>query len=114
MNSSTWRWRSVKVAAATSVAGAVRAGAGVRTAALGRGLALTVLRAGAALGGSSPGIAERRPHVQTVVVQTGDTLWSLARRLAPRSDPRAVVDALVQARGSSTVVPGETITWLRP
>jgi hypothetical protein len=81
---------------------------------LGLGLALTVVRAGAALGGSSPGIAGRRPHVQTVVVQPGDTLWSLASRLAPGSDPRAVVDALVQARGSSTVVPGETITWLRP
>jgi hypothetical protein len=39
-------------------------------------------------------------------------LWSIAERLAPERDPREVVDALVQARGSSTIVPGETLTWL--
>lgn len=82
-------------------------------AALGLGVVLSVARAGAALGGSSPAIPVRHPHVMTIVVEPGDTLWSIARRLAPHSDPRAVVDALVQAHGSSTIVPGETLTWLQ-
>ena len=69
-------------------------------------------QAAAALGGSSRAPAERRPQVQTVVVEPGDTLWSIAREVAPHSDPREVVDAIVQARGTATVLPGETITWL--
>jgi Tfp pilus assembly protein FimV len=31
------------------------------------------------------------------VVEPGDTLWSIARRVAPGRDPRPVVDALVEA-----------------
>jgi LysM domain len=31
------------------------------------------------------------------VVQPGDTLWSIARQVAPGRDPRPVVDALVEA-----------------
>jgi Tfp pilus assembly protein FimV len=31
------------------------------------------------------------------VVQPGDTLWSIARRVAPGRDPRPVVDATVEA-----------------
>lgn len=80
--------------------------------AVGAGLALAVGHAGAALGGDSLAPAERRPEVVTVVVEPGDTLWSVARRLAPGRDPRPVVDALVQARGSAELVPGETLTWL--
>jgi hypothetical protein len=49
--------------------------------------------------------------VRTIVVQPGDSLWSVARRLEPGSDPRAVVDAIVEARGTAEVMPGETITW---
>ena len=75
-------------------------------------LVLTVARAGAALEGSSLTSPERLPHVRTVVVEPGDSLWSLAGRLAPGSDPRGVVDALVEARGTASVAPGETITWL--
>ncbi len=75
-------------------------------------LALTVARAGAALEGNPLATPERLPHVRTVVVQPGDSLWSIAGRIAPDRDPRAVVDALVEARHTSAVVPGETITWL--
>jgi len=82
---------------------------------VGLGLVLTVARAAAAFGESNPlATPERLPHVQaqTVVVQPGDTLWSVARRLAPGSDPRKVVDALVRARGGDAVVrPGDTIRW---
>ena len=78
---------------------------------LGLGFVLTAARAGAALGGT-PASPARLPHVQSVVVQPGDTLWSIARRVAPQRDPRDVVDALAKARGSSALVPGETLTWL--
>ncbi len=39
-------------------------------------------------------------------------LWSIAGALAPDADPREVVDALVEARGTAALLPGETITWL--
>jgi LysM domain len=38
-----------------------------------------------------------------VVVQSGDTLWSLAERVAPEEDPRAVVDAIVELNGLDSV-----------
>jgi hypothetical protein len=78
---------------------------------LGLGIALTAARAGAALRGTLASPA-RLPHVRTVVVQPGDTLWSLAHQLAPERDPRGVVDALVDARGTTNIAPGETLTWL--
>lgn len=81
-------------------------------AALGLGVLLTAAHASAALGGTTTA-PERSPHVEQVVVHEGDTLWSVAERLAPNSDPRAVVDALAQARGSSAVEPGELITWAK-
>jgi hypothetical protein len=79
---------------------------------VGLGLVLTVARAATALEGHPLATPERLPHVRTVVVQPGDSLWSIAGRIAPERDPRAVVDALVEARHSSSLVPGESITWL--
>ena len=79
---------------------------------IGLGLVLTVARAGAALEGGSLATPERLPHVRTIVVQPGDSLWSIAHELAPEHDPRSVVDAMVEARGTSTLAPGETVTWL--
>src|SRR5262249_4646531 len=58
--------------------------------ALGLGIVLTAARAGAALGGSLATPA-RLPHVRTVVVQPGDSLWAIAHRIAPTRDPREVV-----------------------
>ncbi len=75
----------------------------------GLGLVLTVARAGAALGGSTLASSGRLPHVQQVVVQPGDSLWSIAKRVAPGHDPRPIVDALAAALGSSALAPGETI-----
>lgn len=49
----------------------------------------------------------------SVVVDKGDTLWSIAQELEPKRDTREVVDQLVQARGTSNVYLGETITWQR-
>ncbi|WP_299959690.1 LysM peptidoglycan-binding domain-containing protein [uncultured Modestobacter sp.] len=39
----------------------------------------------------------------TVVVQPGDSLWSIAREVAPEEDPRAVVDAIVELNGLDSV-----------
>jgi hypothetical protein len=46
-----------------------------------------------------------------VVVQPGDTLWSLAQDLAPHEDPRAVVDAIVDLNDLEGVglVPGQRL-----
>ena len=77
-------------------------------------------QAGAALGGSSLATPERRPAAadtaaapgsRSTVVRPGDSLWSVAARLAPDSDPRPVVDALAEARHGTVVMPGETIEW---
>jgi nucleoid-associated protein YgaU len=82
-------------------------------AALGLGVLLTAAHAGAALGGSTTTSPERSPHVLSVVVRPGDTLWTIAERLDPKADPRAVVDALVSARGTSSVQAGQLITWAK-
>ncbi|HZB58569.1 MAG TPA: LysM peptidoglycan-binding domain-containing protein [Actinomycetota bacterium] len=49
-----------------------------------------------------PGLArgdgpERPAPRVTYVVEQGDTLWSIARRVAPGRDPRPVVDGLIEA-----------------
>ena len=47
----------------------------------------------------------------TVVVQPGDTLWSLAQQLAPRDDPRAVVDAIIDRNdlAGTELMPGQVL-----
>jgi hypothetical protein len=94
-------------------------------------LALVVVvvagKAGVALGGSSPlAVSERRPTIltpvahavaatgthaagRTVVVRSGDTLWSIVEGLQPGEDPRPLVDELSAARHGAPLVPGETI-----
>jgi nucleoid-associated protein YgaU len=53
---------------------------------------LTVL--GARLGGGDPAPPPSSAAPAAVVVQPGDTLWSIARRVAPDRDTRQVVDDL--------------------
>jgi hypothetical protein len=83
---------------------------------------LLTAQAGAALGGSSaeaPGraptvaspITDRLPGGAATVVRPGDSLWSLAERLAPGDDPRPVVDALREARRGEPLLVGETVRW---
>jgi Tfp pilus assembly protein FimV len=48
--------------------------------------------------GLARGIGPARPAPRvTYVVQPGDTLWSIAQRVAPGQDPRPVVDRLIEA-----------------
>lgn len=46
-----------------------------------------------------------------VVVQAGDTLWGMAREIAPEHDPRAVVEQIrdVNNLGTSAIVPGQSL-----
>jgi len=81
----------------------------VLAALVGLGLVLTIARAGTALEGLTLAAPERLPHVQHVVVQPGDTLWSIARRAVPGHDVRPVVDAMARALGTTTVVPGQAL-----
>ncbi|GAA2754482.1 LysM peptidoglycan-binding domain-containing protein [Amnibacterium kyonggiense] len=66
---------------------------------------LVVLPALLALSGAllaaSPGAAEASPREapRTVVVGTGDTLWTIAERIAPGTDPRETVAAIERANG---------------
>ena len=83
------------------------------------GLVVVAAQAGAALGGLPLASPERRstavpassgPATGTrVVVRPGDSLWSLAARLAPGEDLRPIVDELSSARGGAPLVPGEVI-----
>jgi hypothetical protein len=91
----------------------------ILVAALAVALVLVMAQAGAALGGSLA-TPERRPASasasaptsgRSTVVRPGDSLWSVAARLAPGADPRPVVDALASARHGTVLTPGETIEW---
>jgi len=96
------------------------------------GLVVVAAQAGAALGGLPLASPERRstasngaaqiapqtgsqagshagPAQTSVVVRPGDSLWSLAARIAPGEDLRPIVDELSAARGAAPLVPGETI-----
>jgi Tfp pilus assembly protein FimV len=74
-------------------------------------LAAVVITAGRAVAalGDDPASVPERPAVPTpaatsaapmaYVVRAGDTLWSIARTLHPRGDPRPTVEALRRANG---------------
>jgi predicted Zn-dependent protease len=50
-------------------------------------------------------------HRRTVLVRPGDTLWSIARRSEPASDPRTVVDGIAAVNGvqAGGLVPGQRL-----
>ena len=51
----------------------------------------------------------RSPDAIVVVVQPGDTLWSIASWLDPGSDPRPLVEVLSGIAGSNTLQPGQQL-----
>lgn len=74
-------------------------------------LATVLLLASAAvarIAGGVPSSAAGTPS-PTVVVQPGDTLWSVAAAVAPDVDVRVTVDRLVALNGSSPIVVGQQL-----
>jgi LysM repeat protein len=59
------------------------------------GLLAALLLVGFMLGQVSSSSAAGQPVTNTVVVHSGDTLWSIAARVAPQRDPRGVVAQLM-------------------
>lgn len=59
-------------------------------------------------GASSDSDGTARPG-STIVVHPGDSLWSIAVSRYPEHDPRAVVDALVEANGASMIRAGQQL-----
>jgi LysM repeat protein len=59
------------------------------------------------VGSEGAGLASRSSYV----VREGDTLWSIAQRVAPDEDPRPLVDAITAANGvdAGAIVPGQTL-----
>ena len=91
---------------------AVGAAAAVLVVALGVGLATGFgFLLGAVDGG--PAVSEPAPAApagaETAVVQPGDTLWSVARRLEPRGDLRATVHRLAEANGGPHLRVGQVL-----
>jgi nucleoid-associated protein YgaU len=78
-------------------------------------LSLVVLAVGAGLvwlaALSAPRAAAPPAAPHAVTVQSGDTLWSIATRIAPERDPRAEVAALEKRNGLAGVelVPGQVL-----
>ncbi|MBV9447304.1 MAG: LysM peptidoglycan-binding domain-containing protein [Streptosporangiaceae bacterium] len=58
--------------------------------------------------GTSPGIPARTAVIR---VGAGETIWDVARRVAPQSDQRAVVERIQQLNGivGSTIEPGQQL-----
>ncbi|MFQ5556623.1 MAG: LysM peptidoglycan-binding domain-containing protein [Acidimicrobiales bacterium] len=49
------------------------------------------------------------PEVVVHVVEPGDTLWHIARSLAPGDDPRPIVAELDRISGGPLLVPGQRL-----
>ncbi|MBN9619819.1 MAG: LysM peptidoglycan-binding domain-containing protein [Actinobacteria bacterium] len=60
---------------------------------------------------SAPRAAAAPPAPHSVTVQAGDTLWSIATRVAPQRDPLAEITALQQRNHLAGVdlVPGQVL-----
>lgn len=64
-----------------------------------------------ALAADSSGAGLELVGQSSVVVGTGDTLWSIASAHAPHEDPRGVVDAIQELNGlaDASLVPGQVL-----
>jgi len=70
-----------------------------RTVAVGAPALPAVLMSPLAAGAVRRGEPSAPAAQQVVVVQSGDTLWSIAQRVRPGDDPRAVVDEIAALNG---------------
>jgi LysM domain-containing protein len=65
-----------------------------------------------AVAGTSVGSGDPEPLPVTdgaYVVQPGDSLWSIARRMAPDEDPRPIVSELRERYGDAELDPGDRL-----
>lgn len=67
-------------------------------------------RVGSAFGSVPASAPERGPEPVVYVVQPGDTLWSIARRLQPTGDVRPLVHRLERANGGARLQVGDRLT----
>jgi nucleoid-associated protein YgaU len=53
----------------------------------------------------------RRVSSSSYVVRPGDSVWDIAERVSPDTDPRPLVDAIVEANrlDPSSLTPGQTL-----
>ncbi|MGH3467035.1 MAG: LysM peptidoglycan-binding domain-containing protein, partial [Thermocrispum sp.] len=74
---------------------------------------VAVVALGAVIGGLAGGMATEVPQRTAVVaVAPGETLWDVAAKYAPESDPRAVVDRIEELNGviAADVTAGYALT----
>lgn len=72
-------------------------------------LAGAVVGAGVGVSRLAAGWFGGAPAAQSVVVEPGQSLWSLAQEVDPKQDPRRVVGVLRAELGTDVVHPGEVV-----
>ncbi len=74
---------------------------------------LLAFTTGAQAANHGPGPAAVRDSMRQLVVQPGQSLWSIALAAEPTADPRVVTQQIIQfnALSSQVVVPGERL-WV--
>ena len=74
---------------------------------------ITLLLVMVAIGGTSADASATSggPATASVVVQAGDSLWTIAKSLQPNGDPRSMMQTLVELNGlgSSPLIPGQQL-----
>ena len=72
---------------------------------------MTAPRSGVGELSPTSAVASRAAGVaaQTVVVQPGDTLWSIAAAAVPGVDVRITVDRIIALNGSSPIIVGQEL-----
>ena len=70
---------------------------------------LVVSRVAMVLGGAPASVPGHRVGLVAYVVQPGDTLWAIARRLQPEGDVRPLVGALNEANGGAELQVGQRL-----
>jgi LysM repeat protein len=58
---------------------------------------------------ASAPIATPAPTPHSIVVQRGDSIWTVARRVQPTGDLRGLVDALIERNGGVTIEAGQRL-----
>lgn len=73
-------------------------------------LAASITAIGIKLAG--PAMWQAESAAEQIVVQPGDTLWSIARVQAPEIDPRDVIGKIVDLNGldSAAIYPGQVLS----